>query len=107
MKKLNLTPKEVSERLNKVPKPMLLDVRTRTEYNRDHIQNAKNIPARELRHKLGQLEKNKRNEFIVYCQTGSRSARITRFLHRYGLQVKHLKGGLVAYRRYQNSRKNE
>ncbi len=102
MKKLDLTPEELADNLNKVPRPILLDVRSRSDYNSDHIKNAKNIPAREIRHKLGQLEKNKRNEIVIYCQTGSRSAAITRFLHRYGLNVKHLKGGLVAFRRYKN-----
>ncbi|HKJ67853.1 MAG TPA: rhodanese-like domain-containing protein [bacterium] len=102
MRKLDLTPAELSDRLNKVPRPVLLDVRSRSEYTSDHIKNAKNIPAREIRHKLGQLEKNKRNEIVVYCQNGSRSAAIARFLHRYGLNVKHLEGGLVAYRRVES-----
>jgi len=103
MRKLNMSAQELDDRLNKVPKPVLLDVRTRAEYNKGHLKNAKNIPAREIRHKLNQLEKNKRNEIIVYCQTGSRSAAIARFLDRYGLQIKHLKGGLIEYNRYKNS----
>lgn len=102
MRKFDLSPAELDERLNKVPKPILLDVRTRSEYNSGHLKNAKNIPAQELRIKLNQLEKHKRQDIVVYCQTGSRSAAVTRFLNRYGLNVKHLKGGLIAYNRFKN-----
>mgnify|MGYP005840619673 CR=1 FL=1 len=100
MRQLDITPEELHDRLNKVPRPMLLDVRTQSEYNSGHLDKAKNIPAQQLRHKLDQLEKNKRKEMVVYCQTGSRSAAIARLLNRMDFNVKHLKGGLVAYNRY-------
>lgn len=102
MRKLNITPAELKDHLNKAPKPMLLDVRTQKEYNSGHLKNAKNVPARQLRHKLDQLEKNKRREIIVYCQTGSRSASVARLLNRMDFNVKHLKGGIAAYNRQQS-----
>jgi rhodanese-related sulfurtransferase len=103
MREIDITPQELEDRLNKVPRPMLLDVRTQGEYNSGHLKNAKNIPAQSLRHKLSQLEKNKRQEIVVYCQTGSRSASVARLLDKLDFDVKHLKGGLVAYNRYKNS----
>jgi len=106
MRKFELEPTELHDKLQRVPRPMLLDVRTQSEYDSGHLKNAKNIPAMQLRHKLNQLEKFKRQEIIVYCQTGSRSATIVRLLDRYGLNVSHLKGGLVAYNSYLNSRES-
>ncbi|MCF7804283.1 MAG: rhodanese-like domain-containing protein [Candidatus Marinimicrobia bacterium] len=103
MRNLDITPAELDDHLNKVPRPMLLDVRTQSEYNSGHLSNAKNVPAQQLRHKLDQLEKNKRKEIVVYCQTGSRSGSVARLLSRLDFNVKHLKGGLVAYNRYKNS----
>ncbi len=103
IRQLDITPAELHEMLRKVPRPVLLDVRTKQEYNSGHLQNARNIPARMLRHKLDQLEKSKKNEIVVYCQTGSRSATIARLLDRLDFNVKHLKGGLTAYNRYKNS----
>lgn len=103
MRKLDITPAELHDMLQKVPRPILLDVRTQQEYNRGHLENARNIPARMLRHKLDQLEKSKNKEMVVYCQTGSRSATIARLLNRLDFNVKHLKGGITAYNRYKSS----
>jgi len=103
MRNLNISPEELSERLRKVPKPILLDVRTQQEYNSGHIHNARNLPVQQLRRKLNSMDKYKRNEVVVYCQTGNRSAAVARLLNRMDFDVKHLKGGIVAYNRYQNS----
>jgi len=103
MRQLDITPAELHEMLRQVPRPVILDVRSKEEYNRGHLENARNIPARMLRHKLDQLEKSKRKEIVVYCQTGSRSATVARLLDRLDFNVKHLKGGLAAYNRYTGS----
>lgn len=105
MKKLNISPSELDNLLNKVPKPTLIDVRSQQEYNQGHLNNARNIPVQQLRRKLDNMDKYKRNEVIVYCQTGSRSASVARLLNKLDFNVKHLKGGLIAFNRYRNSSK--
>ncbi len=103
MRKLNISPEELASQLKRVPKPTLIDVRTPQEYNSGHIDNARNIPVQALRRKLDSMDKYKRNEVVVYCQTGSRSAAVARLLNRLDFEVKHLKGGIVAFNRYRNS----
>jgi rhodanese-related sulfurtransferase len=49
-----------------------VDVRLPSEYRYDHISGAINLPLNEIRRLASDLDKNK--EYILYCQTGRRSA---------------------------------
>ncbi len=62
----------------------LLDVRSRGEYQRGHIRRSILIPVESLEKDISQLDKFKNRQIIVYCQTGSRSARASRILIKYG-----------------------
>jgi rhodanese-related sulfurtransferase len=48
------------------------DVRLPSEYKYDHIEGSINLPLNEIRQLANGLDKNK--EYILYCQTGRRSA---------------------------------
>lgn len=48
---------------------VLVDVRTKDEYNSKHIKDALNIPL----DKISDIELEKNKKIIVYCQSGKRS----------------------------------
>jgi len=58
---------------------VILDVRTRREWNNGHIKNAINIPLDQLKHRHPEVSKLNK-PIIVICETGVRSGSATRFL---------------------------
>lgn len=70
---------------------VLLDVRSKTEFNNGHIEGAENIPVDELRKNLNKLDKNK--EILEYCQVGLRGYIASRILSQNGFKVKNMTGG--------------
>ncbi len=69
-----------------------IDVRLRSEYRNGSISNSRNIPLYMLRLKVNELEKDK--SYVVFCDTGDRSAAAAFLLTEYGFDVGALKGGL-------------
>lgn len=77
---------------------MVIDVRSDAEFSRSHIKGAKNIPISNVTEKLANLNVNKNDTIVVYCNVGNTSARACRALLREGyVNVKNLKGGLTAW----------
>ncbi|PVX27402.1 MAG: hypothetical protein CW716_02460 [Candidatus Bathyarchaeum sp.] len=56
------------------PDLMILDVRTQSEYDEGHLENAVLIPVTELESRLDEISQHKDSEIIVYCKVGGRSA---------------------------------
>ena len=52
---------------------IIIDVRNNTDYIQSHLQNAINIPVREMNEHLKELEQYKENPIILYCSNGNRS----------------------------------
>jgi rhodanese-related sulfurtransferase len=69
-----------------------LDVRFAAEYQHDGLPRALNVPLNELRAAMPLLDKSR--EYIVYCQTGRRSAAAAFLLSQRGFKVAMLEGGL-------------
>ena len=63
----------VKERLGKGEKLIIVDVRTKEEYDGGHIPNSLLIPYDEIEVKAPALLKDKNAAIIVYCRTGRRS----------------------------------
>ncbi|MEG1379081.1 MAG: FAD-dependent oxidoreductase [Bacteroidales bacterium] len=75
----------------------LVDVRTADEFELGAIPGAVNIPVDELRHRLGELSKEK--EIIVYCAIGLRGYVASRILTQHGFdKVRNLSGGYKTYK---------
>jgi rhodanese-related sulfurtransferase len=91
------SPGEVEEKNRTDRAIMLLDVRTAKEWNQNHIKGAHHIPLHELARRIGEIEKHKNREIILYCQTGSRSLTAAIRLKRLGFNVAHMKGGLAEW----------
>jgi rhodanese-related sulfurtransferase len=64
----------------KEQKPLLLDVRTRREFKRGHIPDAKLIPVQELQTRLKELSAYKHTDILIYCATGNRSTVASKIL---------------------------
>lgn len=73
----------------------VVDVRSKAEYERDHIPGAKNIPLEGLRGRLGELSKDR--EIWLVCGVGQRAYYATRILLQNGFSVKNLSGGMQTY----------
>ncbi|MDX1609761.1 MAG: cyclic nucleotide-binding domain-containing protein [Halofilum sp. (in: g-proteobacteria)] len=70
-----------------------IDVRLPPEFEGGHIQGATNIPLFFLRKRAESLDTG--TEYIVYCDTGSRSSAASFLLSERGFQARVLKGGLA------------
>jgi len=63
----------VKERLDKGEKLIILDVRTREEYDSGHVPNSILLPYDEVGAKASALLPDKKATVIVYCRSGRRS----------------------------------
>lgn len=76
----------------------LIDMRTPAEFADNHIDPAMNIDfyASDFEQQLELLDKN--SPYFIYCQTGSRTARILETMRALGFtEVYDLKGGILAW----------
>ena len=80
-------------------RPMILDVRTKAEFDVGHLPHARNIPLESLRQRLSELPKDQ--PIVAYCQVGQRGYMATRLLCQKGYRVTNLSGG---YRLWINAR---
>lgn len=74
---------------------VLLDVRTRNEFEAGHISGSIHIPVDELRNRIGELPRDQ--EIIAYCKVGQRGYIATRILMQSGFEVRNLSGGYTSY----------
>jgi NADPH-dependent 2,4-dienoyl-CoA reductase/sulfur reductase-like enzyme/rhodanese-related sulfurtransferase len=73
----------------------LLDVRDESEFQREHIPGAVNIPLHQLRMRLDQIPRDR--SIWVYCGVGQRSYYAYRILDQNGFPVFNLSGGFLTY----------
>jgi rhodanese-related sulfurtransferase len=76
---------------NPGPNQLLLDVRTTPEVQQGTIPGSVHIPLDELRHRLGELPRDK--EVLAFCQVGLRGYLACRILSQNGLACRNLTGG--------------
>lgn len=69
-----ITPEEAKEILEENPNAVLLDVRTQTEYDKEHIPNAILFPNENITEEtFSELGLDYDTTILVYCRTGIRS----------------------------------
>ena len=100
----NVSPTELCGLVKSNKDLVLLDVRTREEYNGQdrgrygHLKNAINIPIAELERRIGELNAYKDREIVVYCSHSMRSPRASQLLADKGFKrVKNMSGGLSTW----------
>ena len=80
------------------PDLVVLDVRTKIEYDGGHIYSAVWIPHTELDTRIGELAGHENHEIIVYCLSGGRSATASGILDSYNFtKVYNMLGGISAW----------
>jgi rhodanese-related sulfurtransferase len=89
---------QAQQRLNKSPKPFLLDVRQPEEYKNGHIPGAKLIPLDQLNERIKEIPGNR--EIICVCRSGNRSRTATGQLVTAGYKASNLKGGMIGWSRH-------
>ncbi len=73
----------------------IIDVRTKEEYNQEHIEGAINIDmyAPDFENNIKSLDPAK--SYLVYCASGGRSSQVSMFMHSNGFtKVENLNGGI-------------
>lgn len=96
----DLSFEEMQDFLNRVKNVILLDVRSKQEYEEGHLKGAILLPLYELNKRAGSILTNKNDIIIVYCQYGSRSKKAIKILRRLGYNnLYNLKGGISRRRK--------
>jgi len=54
--------------------PLVIDVRTVQEWDKDHLEGAVLIPYDQIGEKIGAVVKNKSQRIYLYCRTGHRAS---------------------------------
>ena len=97
----NIEPETICKFISENKNVVLLDVRTREEYegtadpNFGTLKNAINIPIQELEQRLRELDKYKNSTILVFCSHSRRSPRASYLLTQNGFKkVVNMNGGM-------------
>lgn len=90
-----ISSKEAMEMMDK--NTVILDVRTREEYNQGHIPKAVALPANQIMRKAASALPKKDQVILVYCYSGGRSRPAAKALVRMGYTRVYDFGGLIRW----------
>lgn len=90
----NITPEEANKRLESEKGIILLDVRTKEEYESGHIKGSMLIPVDNLKTEAENKLKDKDSPIFVYCRSGNRSVTAANILVNLGYKNVHNLGGI-------------
>lgn len=78
---------------------LLIDIRTKEEFEEKHIKNAINIPLHDLMYNIDDIEEFKEKNVVVYCRSGHRSIIACNLLGLSGFDnLYNLKSGILSYK---------
>ena len=98
MNSMNITAKQ-SKVLIDNSNAIILDVRTKYEYNNGHIANTMHIPLNSIQSRLNELKQYKDSNIVVYCLSGYRSGLACDFLVQKGYKVFNMEYGIGGWKR--------
>ena len=90
----NITPEEAKKRLDSEKGIVLLDVRTKEEYETGHIKGSILIPVDVLKEEVEKKLTNKETPIFVYCRSGNRSVTAANILVELGYKDVYNLGGI-------------
>lgn len=90
----NITPEVAKKRLDNEKDIVLLDVRTKEEYDSGHIKDSILIPVDNLKAEAERKLKDKNTPIFVYCRSGNRSTTAANVLAGLGYKNIYNLGGL-------------
>jgi rhodanese-related sulfurtransferase len=92
----SICPTETKEKIDRKDDFILLDVRTKPEYDNGHIEGCLHMPLNELRSIMDRLDKSK--EIVTYCGVGLRASNAHRILRNAGFEdAKFMEGSMAAW----------
>lgn len=92
---------ELNNMINNKEKIILLDVRTKEEYNTSRIPNSINIPLSDIDSQIDCLLPYRDEKVIIYCRSGKRSITAAYLLEEYGFKhLYNLKQGIIGHLNY-------
>ena len=78
--------------------PIIVDVREASEFNKGHISDAIHIPVANIEAQVNKIDLYKKDEVIVVCHTGTRSATACASLNKLGFEnVFLMTGGMQSW----------
>lgn len=83
---------------------VLVDLREREKYMKEHIEGAISVPYDSFWERGTWWKKD--TEFLLYCERGNASLQLSRELVEKGIPAMSLLGGYLAYQRFQKRMKN-
>ncbi|MDH5739774.1 MAG: FAD-dependent oxidoreductase [Nitrospira sp.] len=91
-----ITPAELRAALETATPPVVVDVRSSVEFDKEHIPGAINIPLPELRTRMGEVPTDR--PAVTYCAIGQRGYIAERLLRQQGVTgVRNLTGGFASW----------
>ena len=95
----NVNAQEAHELLEKNKNVIVIDVRSKQEYNSGHIPGSKSIPVGEISSRISEIAKYKDSPILIHCASGSRSASAVRVLSKNNFSdIYHMNRGLVGWK---------
>jgi sulfur-carrier protein adenylyltransferase/sulfurtransferase len=93
---MDITVKELKERMDKGTAPRVIDVREPSEHAICAIPGAELIPAAQFVQRLGEFDPDA--EIVIHCKSGGRSARAVEMMKARGFtNARNLTGGVIAW----------
>lgn len=91
---VKISPKDAKEIMDN-EESIVLDVRTKNEYDQGHIEGAVLLPVDEISSKAEEVLKDKKAKILVYCRSGNRSATAAKTLIKMGYENVLDFGGII------------
>ena len=92
---VSISAEDGAKMLKEDPDIILIDVRTKQEFDEGHIDGSINIPDFELVSRIGEIVKDKNDTVILYCRSGNRSKQASLKLIEMGYKKIYDMGGLL------------
>lgn len=97
---MDITVKELKDRLDQGTAPLMIDVREPHEWEMQHLPGVRKIAMGSIPATLDELEPFKEQEVVLICRSGNRSGRVTAYLEQMGFQhARNLAGGMLAWKK--------
>lgn len=94
----NIDKKQLREILKREEDILLLDIRTREEFEEENIEKSVNIPLHDLLYNIDEIDEFKNKKVIVYCRSGHRSITACNLLSMEGFEdLYNLEKGIIDY----------
>ena len=94
----DLQPADLDQLRRQQTELLLIDCRTRVEFEHGHLQGAQCFPLQETSIRISELDLKKDQRIVVYCNSGRRSLIFVKYLSMRGFSdARSLAGGLEAY----------